>query len=112
MDGLTFWEKKLTEPDLMNIETILKSTLKPVTPRPEFVQELRRGLMSHSIPGKNGSKHESENNIMLVVFSFLGAAFLLSLGIRAIASLVGLLGLWHFSRQPQPKKNLPTIAHP
>lgn len=39
--------------DLMDIETILQSSLKPVSPRPEFIQSLHKGLMEYTFPRKN-----------------------------------------------------------
>ena len=78
--------------DLLDIESILQSSLKPVSPRPEFIQNLHRGLMEYTFP----SVETADDLKRTAIFAVIGLASMIvvfSLWIRLIVVLISTLGM-------------------
>ena len=67
-------KRKQYTKDLFDIESLLQSSLKPVSPRPEFIQSLQKGLMEYTFPQSESSETDIKK---VVLFSFIGLTGLL-----------------------------------
>lgn len=85
--------------DILDIETILQSSLKPVSPRPEFIQSLHRGLMEYTFPQPASSEFDVKKMIIITMASFISMVFILSMWIRLIVVIISALGMIQASKQ-------------
>ena len=85
--------------DLLDIETILQSSLKPVSPRPEFIQNLQRGLMDYTFPQIESSDTELKKIILFGIIGLTSLVFILSLWVRIIIVIISTLGMIQSSKQ-------------
>jgi hypothetical protein len=85
--------------DLLDIETILQSSLKPVSPRPEFIQNLQRGLMDYTFPQIESSDIELKKIILFGIVGLTSLVFILSLWVRIIVVIISTLGMIQSSKQ-------------
>jgi hypothetical protein len=85
--------------DLFDIESILQSSLKPVSPRPEFIQSLQKGLMEYSYPQNETSETDLKKVIIFAFVGFTGLLFIFSLWARLIVILISMLGMVQSSKQ-------------
>jgi hypothetical protein len=83
----------------MDIETILQSSLKPVSPRPEFIQTLHKGLMDYSFPLPESSDYDLKKTIIFAVVGFASLVFVFSLWIRLILVILSALGMIQSSKR-------------
>ncbi len=96
-------KRKKNRMDLLDIESILQTSLKPVSPRPEFIHNLQRGLMEYTFPQPDPASLELKK---MAIFAFIGLVsliFVFSLWIRLIMVIIGTLGMLQTSR---PKKHV------
>jgi hypothetical protein len=84
--------------DLLDIESILQTSLKPVSPRPEFIQNLHRGLMEYTFPRPESSDVDIKKAIIFAFLGLLGTAFVISLWIRLIVVIISALGMIQSSK--------------
>ncbi len=99
---LSFRRKKSTW-ELPDIETALESSLKPVRPRPEFIQNLHRGLMEFTFPEPASSGLEIKKAAMFALVGFVGLALVFSLWIRLIMVVISTLGMLQVSKQKKSR---------
>ncbi len=85
--------------DLLDIESILKSSLKPVSPRPEFIHNLQRGLMEYTFPQTDPAELELKKVVIFAVVGILSLFFVFSLWIRLIMVIISTLGMLQSSRK-------------
>ena len=84
--------------DIMDIETILQSSLKPVSPRPEFIQTLHKGLMEYSFPLPESSEYDIKKTIVFALVGFASLVFVFSLWIRLLLVILSALGMIQSSK--------------
>ena len=97
-DFLSFRRKKSSR-ELLDIETILQSSLRPVSPRPEFIQTLHRGLMEHTFPDVDASGPDFKKTAIFALVGLVSLLFIFSLWIRLIMVIISTLGMLQVSRQ-------------
>ncbi len=85
--------------DIMDIETILQSSLKPVSPRPEFIQTLHKGLMEYSFPLPESSEYDLKKTIVFALVGFASLVFVFSLWIRLLLVILSALGMIQSSKR-------------
>lgn len=85
--------------DLLDIEAILQSSLKPVSPRPEFIQGLQKGLMEYTFPTTEGSEINLKKVILFALLGFTGLVFVFSLWVRLIVVIISTLGMIQSSKR-------------
>lgn len=85
--------------DLLDIETILQSSLKPVSPRPEFIQTLHKGLMEYTFRQPESSEYDLQKTIIFAVAGFVSMIFVFSLWIRLILVVLSALGMLQSSKR-------------
>lgn len=95
-DFLPF-KRKTNEAELLDIESVLQSSLKPVSPRPEFIHNLQRGLMEFTFP--DYTDLDSKRTIIFALVGLASLVFIFSLWIRLIVVVVGSLGMLQFSKR-------------
>jgi hypothetical protein len=84
--------------DLLDIETILHSSLKPVSPRPEFIQNLQKGLMEYTFPQPESSEIDLKKALIFALLGFSGLVFIFSLWVRLIVVIISTLGMLQSSK--------------
>jgi hypothetical protein len=98
LDFLSF-RRKNSARDLLDIENILQSRLKPISPRPEFIQSLHRGLMEYTYPEAGTSGLEIKKTAIFALVGVVSLLFVFSLWIRLIMVIISTLGMIQASRQ-------------
>ena len=79
--------------DLPGIEIMLKTTLKPVTPRSEFVKNLRQRLLDPDRLAVRIPQINTRHSLILSLAGIAGGTLFLVTGLRAVLSLIGALGV-------------------
>jgi len=92
-------KRKKIKRDLLDIESILQSSLKPVSPRPEFIQNLHRGLMEYTFSQPESSDFDLKRAIIFALLGFVSMIFIISLWIRLIVVVISALGMIQSSKQ-------------
>jgi hypothetical protein len=90
---------KQNKRDIMDIETILQSSLKPVSPRPEFIQTLHKGLMDYTFSLPESSEYDLKKTIIFALVGFASLVFVFSLWIRLILVILSALGMIQSSKR-------------
>lgn len=85
--------RKKAHRSLAALESLLEASLKPVTPRQEFVQDLRARLVSGIEHKVLGMPLRTFQNVLLAVGAVASGGILLFTGLRAVISLLGAIGL-------------------
>ncbi|HEX9091654.1 MAG TPA: hypothetical protein VF831_09205 [Anaerolineales bacterium] len=83
----------------MDIETILQSSLKPVSPRPEFIRSLQKGLMEYTFPPAEESEIDIRKVLVFALVGFTGLVFVFSLWVRLIVVIISTLGMIQSSKR-------------
>ncbi len=91
--------RKRYKRDLLDIETILQSSLKPVSPRPEFIQSLQKGLMEYTFPSAEESALDIKKILIFAFIGFTGLVFIFSLWVRLIVVIISTLGMIQSSKR-------------
>jgi len=99
-DFMTNKRKKINR-DLLDIESILQSSFKPVSPRPEFIRSLHSGLMEYTFPPPEASDFQLKKALVFASLGFLSMVFVISLWIRLIVVIISTFGMIQSSK---PKK--------
>jgi hypothetical protein len=86
-------KRKQHRRDILDIESILQSSLKPVSPRPEFIRNLQKGLMDYSFPQTESSEIDLKKVVMFAVIGFTGLVFMFSLWVRLIVVIISTIGM-------------------
>ena len=92
-------KRKQYRSDILDIETILQSSLKPVSPRPEFIQNLQRGLMDYTFPEIESSDIDLKKIIIFGIIGLTSLVFIISLWLRIIVVIISTLGMIQSSKQ-------------
>ena len=90
---------KRVKRDLLDVETILQSSLQPVSPRPEFIQTLHKGLMEYTYPLPEPSAYDIKKTIVFALFGLGSMVLALSLWVRLILVIMSTLGMIQSSKQ-------------
>jgi len=106
-DFLSLKSKK-NKRDLLDIETVLQSRLKPVSPRPEFIRDLYHGLMEYTFPAPDSSGLDIKNTAIIALVGLVSMVFVFSLWIRLIVVIISTLGMVQASRH----KKSGELRHP
>lgn len=99
MSFLITHKRKNRLANLLDIESILQSSLKPVSPRPEFIHDLQKGLMDYTLSQEEAGEIDIKKAIAFAVFGFAGLVFMFSLWLRLIVVIVSTLGMIQSSRR-------------
>jgi hypothetical protein len=95
-----YWiQAKKYRKDLLDVETILQSSLKPVSPRPEFIKNLQKGLMEYSFPEVDSSEVDLKKTILFAMVGLTGMVFVLSIWVRLIVVIISALGMIQSSKK-------------
>ncbi len=101
------WQSKSKSSErLMELETLLSAVIKPVTPRPEFIHDLRDSLINHSYPESKPNKKGVLQSFLLVLVGAASTVVVFSVGMRIMAAVVGVLGLLRFSGRQFSRRRL------
>ena len=92
-------KQKQHKRDLLDIESILQSSLKPISPRPEFIRSLQKGLMEYTFPQTELSEIDQKKVILFAFVGFTGLVFVFSLWVRLIIVIISTLGMIQSSKQ-------------
>jgi hypothetical protein len=106
MLNLLPFSKNRNKNDLLDIETILQSSLKPVSPRPEFIQNLQRGLLDYTFPPSESTDLDVRKMLLFALLGFVSLVFVFSLWIRLIIVVISSIGMLQTSKR---KKSLGKI---
>jgi len=94
-------KRKRIKRDLLDVETILQSSLNPVSPRPEFIQTLHKGLMEYTFPQQESSEFDLKKTVIFAMVGFLSLIFVFSLWIRFILVILSTLGMIQASKRKE-----------
>jgi hypothetical protein len=92
-------KRKQHRRDLLDIESILQSSLKPVSPRPEFIQSLQKGLMEYTFSQTDSEEIDFKKILLFALIGFTGLVFIFSLWVRLIVVIISTLGMIQSSKQ-------------
>jgi hypothetical protein len=92
-------KRKMIKRNLLDIESVLQSSLKPISPRPEFIQSLHRGLMEYTFPQSESSEFDIKKAIIIALAGFFSMVFVFSLWIRLIVVIISTLGMIQTTKQ-------------
>lgn len=108
-----FWRRRKIEvKELETLESLLKTTLISVVPRQQFVQVLQRDLMDYAIPEAEIVESRIKRYALLGLAGLFGMAFFMSIIVRAIVALYGVIRLLSQSRRPVQKRGIVSSATP
>ena len=85
------WKKENRSND--SLEVLLESTLRPIKPNSEFINDLRYRLLGQTEKKVLGMPEETFHLVLLVLGMVTSGAVLIFAGIRAIIAILGSLGL-------------------
>ncbi len=85
--------------DLVDIESILQTSLQPVSPRPEFIQNLHKGLMEYSFPELETSGIDIKKPLLFALVGMVGMFFIVSLWIRLLLVILSTIGMIQSSKR-------------
>jgi hypothetical protein len=99
---------KGAEIDFPSIETYLGSALRPIQPRETFVTGLKSKLKTEALTRRPGL---SLLQILLIAAIGISSSILLVFsGVRAVAAVLGVIGILRLASGPDGKKESVTIA--
>ena len=104
-DILGWFGKPKLDDDLLALERRLQANLEPVTPRAEFISDLRFNLMHQNLKREPvPQKNQPWQDVFLVVSGIVGIGLALLTGVRGLVSLISVVGLLvSWFRQTQQK---------
>lgn len=88
------------------VERLLELTLQPVSPRQEFISQLRRQVLRINRPAEHYGRDKNSHYVLLAVASIASATFLLITGTRAVLSLMGAMSMIHLLKKEATAKRL------
>ncbi len=83
----------------MDVESILQSSLQPVSPRPEFIKGLHRDLMEYTFPQLESSEIDVKRPLIIALVGFVGLIFVFSIWVRLILLILTTIGMIKSSRR-------------
>ncbi len=89
----TKWGLIDEERQIKGIENRLQATLLPVSPRPEFVKDLKHRLLSPAEADASIVSSKPKQNVFVLAAGLLSGTVLIVLGVKAIIALLASLGL-------------------
>lgn len=98
------FKSKRIKRDLMDVESILQSSLQPVSPRPEFIQNLHRDLMDFSFPQLESTAYDMKRSLLIALVGLVSLFFVFSLWIRLILVIFTTLGMIQSSKHKKGQK--------
>jgi hypothetical protein len=101
--------RKKSRWELPDIETVLQSNLKPIAPRPEFIQSLRDGLMGYTFPEAEQSSLDIRKTAIFALVGFVSLVFVFSLWIRLIMVIISTLGMLQVSKRKNNHRGIASI---
>lgn len=100
--------KKMNQEKLYEIESLLGTYLQPVSPRPEFVSQLKKRLLDTTRPRVQIPGKKYMDYWLIALASVIGSALFLVTGVRAILTVMSALGIIHFFKNQTKENNMPT----
>jgi hypothetical protein len=94
---------KRTKRDLMDVESILESGLRPISPRPEFIQSLHKGLVNDTFPELESPGYDLRKPFVIGLIGLLSLIFILSVWIRLLLVIMSTVGMIQASKR---KRNI------
>jgi hypothetical protein len=94
--------KKLDGTELLDIETILQSNLKPVSARPEFIEGLQKGLLDHTFSPDDFLEIDVKEAALFAFFGFAGLVFVFSMWIRLVLVIISTIGVIQSRKKKSP----------
>jgi hypothetical protein len=88
----------------MDVESILQSSLQPVSPRPEFIQNLHKDLMEYSFPQLESTDYDFKRPLVFALVGLVSLLFVFSLWIRLILVVLTALGMIQSSKHKKGQK--------
>lgn len=92
-----------------NVERYLEASLQPVRPRPAYVAGLRTRLVTAA--SQRDANRQVFGYLMLTLIGVAGGTLFLATGLRAVFSLVGMIGLIRLARDSANEQRRTSIAH-
>jgi hypothetical protein len=92
-------KRKQYTKDLFDIESLLQSSLKPVSPRPEFIQSLQKGLMEYTFPQNESSETDIKKVVLFSFIGLTGLLFVFSMWARLVLLIISTLGIVQSSKR-------------
>jgi hypothetical protein len=99
----------MSRPGVGNTERYLQTSFRPVAPRPDFVTDLKNRLALES--KRFGSRSTVLQYVLLSLAGVLTSALLIFAGMRAVITLLGILGILHQVRSQQMRSEM-SDKHP
>ena len=96
------FQRKSNQPS-DKMEVLLASTLTPVLPNPEFIQELRIKLVGESEPKVLGLPQTTFQTLLILTSILASSAILIFTGIRTVIAIFGSLGLFQYGKTLKEK---------
>lgn len=93
------WRKEIPYDEREEMEAALEDVYQPIIPRPQFVNGLRRILKNHSMIDYTEDAKINQQGLIMMFAGFFSAALLLSIGIRALITLIGAIGVIHYHKR-------------
>lgn len=103
---------QILEEDLLRLEDTLQKTLVPVSPRPEFVNDLYTQLLKakprdisleRNLTIQDNQKRKLDY-ILLAIAGIISGTMIIFAGIRVVIALLGMLGILHqVNKEIKPK---------
>ncbi len=97
-DFLSFRRKK-NRWEIPDIETVLQSNLKPISPRPEFIRGLHRGLMEFTFPEPEPTGLDVKMAAVFAMVGLVSLVFVFSLWIRLVMVVLSTLGMLRVTKR-------------
>ena len=85
--------------NLLDMESLLQSSLKPVSPRPEFIHDLEKGLMEYTLSPDEAGEIDLKKALAFAALGFAGLIVIFSLWLRLVVVIISALGMIHSSRR-------------
>ncbi len=99
MFNFTGMNRRRPKRDLSTIEAILQSSLKPVSPRPEFIRNLHKGLMDYTFPQPQAGDADLVKTVLFGMAGLASMVFVISLWVRLIIVVISTLGMLTSSKR-------------
>jgi hypothetical protein len=94
----------MAKPAVGNMERYLQTSFRPVAPRPDFVYSLKTRLAQES--KRFNSRSTVLQYVLLSLAGVLTSALLIFAGMRAVITLLGVLGILHQMRGHQIRSEM------
>jgi hypothetical protein len=91
--------RAVAKPGVGNMERYLQTSFHPVTPRPDFVTDLKTRLSQES--KRFSSRSTVLQYVLLSLAGVVTSVLLIFAGMRAVITLLGVLGILHQMRTHQ-----------